>query len=84
MDHEPLPIMAPKLQDEIWYHGSITRQHAEALLKHVSFSKILKKNVGISIHFRSEYLLVVVLTAKFGNRKCGNDLIIRNFNFYFK
>jgi hypothetical protein len=36
VDHEPLPVMAPKLQDEIWFHGSITRQHAEALLKHVS------------------------------------------------
>lgn len=33
---QELPIMAPKLQDEIWFHGSITRQHAEALLKHVS------------------------------------------------
>lgn len=36
VDHEPLPIMAPKLQDEVWFHGNITRQHAEALLKHVS------------------------------------------------
>lgn len=36
VDHEPLPIMAPHLQDEVWFHGSITRQHAEALLKHVS------------------------------------------------
>jgi len=36
VDHEPLPVMVPKLQDEIWFHGSITRQHAEALLKHVS------------------------------------------------
>lgn len=36
VDHEPLPVMAPKLQDEVWFHGSITRQHAEALLKHVS------------------------------------------------
>lgn len=36
VDHEPLPVMAPKLQDELWFHGSITRQHAEALLKHVS------------------------------------------------
>ncbi|XP_060867330.1 SHC-transforming protein 1 [Metopolophium dirhodum] len=34
VDHEPLPVMVPKLQDEIWFHGSITRQHAEALLKH--------------------------------------------------
>lgn len=37
MDHESVSIMAPKLQDEIWYHGSITRQHAEVLLKHVSY-----------------------------------------------
>lgn len=36
VDHEPVPIMMPKLQDEIWFHGGITRQHAEALLKHVS------------------------------------------------
>lgn len=36
VDHELLPIMMPKLQDEIWFHGGITRQHAEALLKHVS------------------------------------------------
>lgn len=34
VDHEP--VMVSKLQDEIWYHGNITRQHAEALLKHVS------------------------------------------------
>lgn len=40
MDHEPLPVMAPKLQDEIWFHGSVTRQHAEALLKHVSIYNI--------------------------------------------
>lgn len=35
VDHEPTPPL-PKLQDEIWFHGNITRQHAEALLKHVS------------------------------------------------
>lgn len=40
VDHEPIPFMAPKLQDEVWYHGSITRQHAEALLKHVSYTYI--------------------------------------------
>jgi len=41
VDHEPIPLMASKLQDEIWYHGSITRQHAEALLKHVSKVKFI-------------------------------------------
>lgn len=44
MDHEPLPVMTPKLQDELWFHGSITRQHAEALLKHVSRIYNMVKN----------------------------------------
>lgn len=36
VDHDPIPVMTPLLQDEIWFHGNITRQHAEALLKYVS------------------------------------------------
>lgn len=36
MDND-LPVMVPELQDEHWFHGNITRQHAEALLKHVSW-----------------------------------------------
>lgn len=51
MDHEPVPVMVPKLQDEIWFHGGITRLHAEALLKHVSWLLNISNFVIYLINF---------------------------------
>jgi len=57
VDHEPIPIMEPKLQDELWFHGYITRQHAEALLKHVSYYNLflIKNKINQCIMYCNYY-----------------------------
>lgn len=58
VDHESIPVMAPRLQDEIWFHGSITRQHAEALLKHVSYTSLIKSEKYFSFFISCIYLFM--------------------------